>query len=1147
MCRDVLCGIASSHASRVLLCLFALVCPLGFQISAAADDQSLPRASAQASPAAGPTERPKLVRLEIGNPITEQVSQAQRFSYELVLGPRQYARVAVKQNGSDVSVAVLSSENKRIANVDSELRYFGEEHVDLVGGTNNDHYTINISNKTPILVGTYEIRIAELRPATENERILHQAQALHTEAFDLYFPRTNIQKAQILAERSLQLFESVEGPDGLKVAENLTTLGWIHVLQARMDLAEPLLQRALQIREKVLGPQHVLVAKSLTELAIYWERRGYYEKTEELYLKALQIKEEAYGRDNSEVGYAINMLANLQAQVGNYAAAKPLYERALEIREKIVGPNSLRIAKLQQELADVYQNEGNFAMAESLYLKSLVICEAIQGSEGDWVSSTKTLLADLYIANGDYEKARLLYEQVLEVRKRTLRPNHQAIGYSLFKLGTFNFKTGDDVRAEQLYKEAIAIWETQQGFASNYPSIAAALRELAQIFYQRRNYIQAEGALQRALTVLIAVNGPESPKVGRILEQLANIHYDQAHYDQAESLCQRALTVLQNANGPHHPSVARVLDILTKIYLARGEIARALDVQTQAGAIEDRNLALNLAAGTERWKLSYLEALSNQTSRIISLHTLFASDNQSAAQLAAVAVLQRKGRVQDAMSASLDALRRRFGREDQALLDQLHTTTAQLARLLFDGPGRMNLDEYRQRIKTSDEQRQKVEEEISRHSAGYYELSRPVSLSQVQSAIPANAALIEFAVYRPFNPKAPAGLTAYAEPHYVAYIIRNHGAVQWRELGPTKEIDQSIYEWRQALRDPKRKDVQALARLVDARVLQPIRTFLQDANQLLVSPDGELNLIPFAGLRDEYGKYLVERYEVTYLTSGRELLRTNVARSSKSGPVIFADPEFGDTQFARAAQAHATKLKAKVNGLTVKRRKPLEKYSNPLFVPLAGTAEEARSIKGLFADATLLTGAAATESAMKQLNAPRILHIATHGFFLADPPTMIDTAATLTKREAQSTGMNNPLLRSGLALAGANVRSGTDDGILTALEATAINLWGTKLLVLSACDTGIGEVRTGEGVYGLRRAFALAGAETVVMSLWPVSDYTSRKFMTSYYTRLKEGMGRGAALRQVQLDMLSRNNQLHPFYWANFIQSSEWANLDGTR
>ncbi|HTG92366.1 MAG TPA: CHAT domain-containing tetratricopeptide repeat protein [Pyrinomonadaceae bacterium] len=1086
-----------------------------------------------------PKAPPKVVRLEIGSPITARASEAQNFSYEMVLSHNQYARVAVKQNGSDVSVTVVTSENKRIANVDSEFRYFGEEHVNLVADTSG-HYTIKVWNKIPMSSGTYEIRVEELRPATDNECILHEAQALHTEAFDLYFPRANIEKAQVLAERSLKLFESVEGPDGLNVAENLTTLGWIHCLQARLDVAEPLLKRALQIREKVLGPQHPLVAKSLTELAIFWERKGYYQKTEELHLQALQIKEAVLGRDHPEVASTINMLANLQAQVGNYAAAKLLYEQTLEIRKKIGGPNSLRIAKLQQELADVYQNEGNFAIAESLYQKSLVISEAIEGPEGDWVSSTKTLLGDLYKENGNYEKARSLYEQVLDVRKRTLKPNHQGIGYSLFKLGSLDLKIGDPIRAERLYKQAIAIWETQAGFRGNYPSLATALRDLALIYYQRREYVPAESALQRALNILTVVNGPDNPKIGRILEQLANIHYDQGHYDQAEALWQRALTVLKNANGSQHPSVARILDGLTKIYVARGEIARALDMQTQAVAIEDRNLSLNLAAGTERWKLSYLESLSNQTSRIISLHTTFASSNQSAAQLGAAAVLQRKGRVQDAMSESLDALRSRFGPEDQVLLDQLHMTTAQLARLLLDGPRKMNLEEYHQRIKTADEQRQRVEEEISLRSAGYYERSHPVSLSQIQSAIPANAALIEFAVYRPFNPKARGAVDAYAEPHYVAYIIRDHGEVQWKELGPAKEIDQSIHEWRQALRNPKRKDVQALARLVDAKVLQPIRESLLGVNQLLVSPDGELNLIPFACLRDEHGKYLVERYEVTYLTSGRELLRTNVARVSKTEPVIFADPVFGSSHFAEATQAHASTSKVRVSNVTGRSRKQVEESSNRQFVPLSGTAAEAMSIKDLFPDATLLTGTAATESAIKQLNAPRILHIATHGFFFPDSPNV-------SRSEAQPNSINNPLLRSGLALAGANVRSGTDDGILTALEATAINLWGTKLVVLSACDTGIGEVRTGEGVYGLRRAFALAGAETVVMSLWPASDYTSRKFMTSYYTRLKEGMGRGAALRRVQLEMLSRNNQLHPFYWANFIQSGEWANLDGTR
>jgi CHAT domain-containing protein len=143
----------------------------------------------------------------------------------------------------------------------------------------------------------------------------------------------------------------------------------------------------------------------------------------------------------------------------------------------------------------------------------------------------------------------------------------------------------------------------------------------------------------------------------------------------------------------------------------------------------------------------------------------------------------------------------------------------------------------------------------------------------------------------------------------------------------------------------------------------------------------------------------------------------------------------------------------------------------------------------------------------------------------------------------------NPLLRSGLALANANLRekAGADDGILTALEASGLNLWGTKLVVLSACDTGVGEVRNGEGVYGLRRAFVLAGAESLVMSLWPASDYTTRELMTHYYQNLKKGLGRGAALRLVQLDMLRRDPKLHPFYWANFIQSGEWANLDGKR
>jgi CHAT domain-containing protein len=147
--------------------------------------------------------------------------------------------------------------------------------------------------------------------------------------------------------------------------------------------------------------------------------------------------------------------------------------------------------------------------------------------------------------------------------------------------------------------------------------------------------------------------------------------------------------------------------------------------------------------------------------------------------------------------------------------------------------------------------------------------------------------------------------------------------------------------------------------------------------------------------------------------------------------------------------------------------------------------------------------------------------------------------------------IENPLLRSGLALAGANLRLGradqVDDGILTALEAAGLDLFGTKLVALSACDTGVGEVKNGEGVFGLRRALALAGSETQIMSLWPVSDLSTRDLMIEYYKRLRRGEGRGDGLRRAQLDMLKGKSRRHPFYWASFIQSGEWANLEGQR
>ncbi len=405
--------------------------------------------------------------------------------------------------------------------------------------------------------------------------------------------------------------------------------------------------------------------------------------------------------------------------------------------------------------------------------------------------------------------------------------------------------------------------------------------------------------------------------------------------------------------------------------------------------------------------------------------------------------------------------------------------------------------------------------------------------------------MVEFSVYRPFDPQAAIdGEKAFGEPRYVAYVVRRRGKIQWRDLGSAKAIDATAENLRQSLRDPERRDVETLARALDEKVMQPVRALLGDAGELLVSPDGELNLIPFEALADERGNYLIENYSFTYLTSGRDLLRMQTARTSKSDLLVIADPTFGmpaaDEKLTADGRTKTTVSRRKRRNLNAARD-----MSEVYFAPLGGTAQEARAIGKIFPNATFLTKKQATVTAVKLIAAPRILHIATHGFFLENGDTNTPTAI---RGLAANSKAENPLLHSGLALAGANRRNQTgDDGILTALEASGLNLWGTKLVVLSACDTGLGEVKTGEGVYGLRRAFVLAGAESLVMSLWSVSDYATRELMTNYYKNLKQGIGRGAALRQVQLEMLKKNGRRHPFYWAGFIQSGEWANLDGKR
>jgi CHAT domain-containing protein len=295
---------------------------------------------------------------------------------------------------------------------------------------------------------------------------------------------------------------------------------------------------------------------------------------------------------------------------------------------------------------------------------------------------------------------------------------------------------------------------------------------------------------------------------------------------------------------------------------------------------------------------------------------------------------------------------------------------------------------------------------------------------------------------------------------------------------------------------------------------------------------------------DENNKYLVESYPLTYLTSGRDLLRLQIAGESKDPPTVLANPLYNltNTPATQVLAIQTAKRDADFSNLD---------FTQLFYPPLSGTAREASALATLIPDARVWTDRQATEAALKSVNRPSILHIATHGFFLADrnrPVTSSGGRQLILENAQASRGSlknENPMLRSGLILAGVNQNSSgaNEDGVLTASEAAGLNLFGTKLVVLSACETGIGEVHNGDSVYGLRRALVLAGSESQVMSLWKVSDEGTQELMVGYYTRLQRGQGRTEALRQVQLEMIRDEKRKHPFYWASFIQSGAWTSL----
>ena len=1113
-------------------------------------------------------------KLDEDKPAERTLRGGESHTYKIKLKANQYLRIIISQRGIPVLASALNPIGAQLLEAKSLPGGSGTEILELITEIQGTYSIIIKSVDKDAPASRYQIRVAELRAATTRDRSFIEARRLHAQALAL-------------------------------LSDN------------KMAEAQPLAERALALREQISGRDSAEYGEALLIVATIYRARGLYNKAESAYVRALNIYEKSTEADSPILVSVLTNLASLYADEGDYTQAEKLYTRAMAIYERTPDADNLSFSSLLNNVGNLYRQRGDYVKAEPLYMRALAMREKLLG-EHPLTASVLNNLALLYEEKGDYEKAEPLFLRALRIREKALGASHPDVAGVLNNIAALYLLQNNLMKAEPLLLRAIAI--VQQNPSTPIRLAVEVMNNLGYLYSEKKNYEQAVKFYGDALKIREKVYGTSHPDVAESLNNLAALYMRIGSPAKAEPYYLRALTIAETTLGKDHPYVATYLSNLADLYRAKGDIQKAIEFQERSNDARERDFIRNLISGSERQKFLYLDKSALELQLTISLHINSAPTNATALKAALKAILQRKGRALDAMTDTIAVYRRNASAEDRQTLDQLNTARAQLSAAILSGTEVKDNAQYWANIKTMEEHVEELENRISARSAAFRLQSQPVTIDAIQRALPKDAALIEFVKYkirledvqralpskstsvdllsqpsgkglgnmqnksRPLPRRTPADAASVNQVipistkcRYVAYVLLNSGEPGWVDLGEAKPIEDSVDALRQALRDKKRTDVKILAHKVDALVMEPIRAFFGRAmrvsmsnsdgrlleqrspnnqiRQLFLSPDASLNLIPFAALVDEQGKYLVERYNFTYLTSGRDLLRLQTHQPSKEPPVVIADVDFnlsanntsanlsGDQ--TRGAATSTVASGPRIGGLQFE---PLQE--------LLSSIDEANTLKRLLKNATVWTKRAATETQLKQISSPAILHIATHGFFIEDgakPQATVVAGTRLAIRRTSNSEplemrLRNPLLRSGLFLAGANAgKSGEDDGVLTALEAAGLDLSGTKLVVLSACDTGLGEVRNGEGVYGLRRALVLAGSETQVISLWAVSDEGTRELMNEYYRRLEEGEGRGEALRQTQLKLLANPKRSHPFYWASFIQSGEWANLDGKR
>ncbi len=927
---------------------------------------------------------------------------------------------------------------------------------------------------------------------------------------------------------------AVLGKEHPEYVQSRSALGALYLSQGDFPNAATQLLEAEAISLRMKRTEDEAFAYLLSSLGKYYRLTGDLAQAETYYLNCIRIRENIFGKTHESCALATQDAAIVFIEKGEYETAKKLLEQAKTILAQTIGTQNTDYTNCITNLSGLNRYTGNFEQAEQLGLEALSIAAAILGKTHPDYSIHLENLANLYMEMGNYEKARTYYEESKDLREAAFGKENYLCGVSLNNLGSYYNAVGDFAQAEQYIAQALAIYEKALGAEHFYTMLAKD--HLARTYRSQKKYAAAEPLILEVLELREKFQGSEHPDVARSLVNLAYLKMQLGKFGEAEKLQLRARQIWGKTPGPESLDYFANLRELASSQAGLGRLEDAL--QTIAESIRLQKTVYFQASKhlTETELAAYFERFSYYFPQHFSyLQKLRPNPGEATARAFDDAVFQ-KGYLLDQASRV-----KKFTIQDPNFaaqynrLGQLQTSLA--AEYAKPPSERINIAEM-------EEECNAIEKTLVAAVAGYGERFQEITWREIQKSLQPGEAAVEF-VHFDSLPEVPEQksirytalvLTAgQAYPAFVPLCAEQDIAGQMGAQGPNRmEAVNRLYRF------DKKQPGRALYNLL----WQPLEKPLNGAKTVYFSPSGLLHRLNPAAIQCENGQVLADRFHLVKLGSTRQLALPGLAVAHSGNAALFGGIEYeadslltDQTNSTPAAQLNiASRNATAADSTTLRLRGEKWEYLN-------WTQTEIETI-GLLTEAAEIptryhSGLEGSEEAFKKLGSsqpsPRILHLATHGYFFPSPKETAESGTGFQTSE-------HPMIRSGLILAGGNyawkngqpIRPGTDDGILTAYEIAQLDLSQTELVVLSACETGLGDIRGNEGVYGLQRAFKFAGAKYVLMSLWQVSDFQTQELMTAfYYNWLEEGMDIPAAFRSAQAEL--REKYPDPFLWAGFV------------